>query len=337
MNTKLNLLRRFFNNKYSRSDYMEIKRLLDQQDSELEYLMQLHWKEFSRENLSDQKDLSHLFGAIEKRTKFARNISLARKLWSTYSKVAAVVAIPLLVALSILYVQFHGYLSQKDVFVNVVSPAGSRTSLNLPDGSTVWLNGESSIRYPAIFNGNRHVSISGEAFFKVHSDKEHPFLVAANGVTVRATGTEFDVAAYADENEIRVVLKEGKVTVRDEMQSMLKKMQAGYLLSYDKKTETLNYNTINATNYSGWINGKLIFENVSLKEVVNRMEHWYGVDIEIVDKELMQLHFKATFMDENVDQALKLLQSTSAFHYHYAKRNVRADGSYEHTKIFITK
>lgn len=337
MNTKLNLLRRFFSNKYSRNDYIKIKKLLEQKDSELESLMQMHWNEFDREILTRHKDISHLFDAINKKTTEKPTPSIYKKLLSTYSRVAAIIVFPLLIALGVLYFQFSDYLNQKDVFVNVVSPAGSRTSLNLPDGSTVWLNGESSIQYPAVFTENRHVKISGEAFFKVHSDQAHPFIVAANGIFVKATGTEFDVTAYPEDEDIHVILKEGKVTVTDEKQSISKRMDAGYLLTYNKKTEAINYSTIDATNYSGWINGKLIFENASLKEVVTRMEHWYGVDIEIVDKSLLQLHFKATFIDESVEEALKLLQSTATFHYRYAKRQVRPDGSYESARIFITK
>ena len=337
MNNKLNLLRRFFNNQYSRNDYFELRKLLFEQDSELEELLQLHWQEFNQEELKTHKDLSQLLNAVNLEMDEKVKTPFLRRMFSTYSQVAAILVIPLLLAIGVLYFQFNEYLHQKDVYVEVDSPAGARTILNLPDGSTVWLNGESQIQYPAVFSKNRKVEIKGEAFFKVHSDQAHPFVVTVNGIHVKATGTEFNVTAYDDDPDIGVILKEGKVAVLKSNQSVLKNMESGHLLRYNKATSSINYSQINADNYSGWINGKLIFENATMEQVVSRMKHWYGVDIEVSDKELLQLHFKATFIDESIDEALKLLQSTTTFNFHFAKRQIRPDGSYENAKIYITK
>lgn len=337
MNEKIKLLKRYFSNKYSRNDFLELKNLILSQGNELEELMNQHWDEFKNEDIHSRKDFAKLLPMFESENDKKVATPFFKKIVGAFSRVAAILILPLFLALGFLFFQFNEYLFQKNVYVEVSSPTGARTHLNLPDGSDVWLNGDSHIRYPAVFNNFREIEIDGEAFFKVKSDKEHPFLVSANGIYVQATGTEFNVLAYNDEAEISVILKEGKVAVLDSHQSELKKMEAGYQLNYLKKNGTIIYSEINAEDYSGWIQGRLIFRNASMTEVVNRMERWYGIDIEIVDKELLQLHFRATFIHENIEEAFKLLQSTATFNYHFAKRQTKEDGSYGNTKIFITK
>jgi transmembrane sensor len=337
MNDKLNLLRRYFSNKYSRNDYFELKRLLLSKNSDIESLIQSHWDEFKLEKPETRKDLTGILLNINHKIDKKSKNQLLKKIFITYSRVAAILVIPLFLALGFLYLQFNQYLLQKNVFVDLVSPVGSRTFLNLPDGTLVWLNGDSHIHYPAVFAKNREVKIEGEVFFKVKSDKKHPFLVEAKGIIVKATGTEFNVMAYNDVPEISVILKEGKVTVLNDRHSVIKEMESGYQLRYLEKSSSINYSEINATNYSGWIDGHLIFTYAPMAEVVVRMERWYGVDIEIIDKELLQLHFKATFIDESIEEALKLLQSTATFSFKFAKREANKDGSFEKAKIYITK
>ncbi|MGV8092905.1 MAG: FecR family protein [Mangrovibacterium sp.] len=336
MDQKLSLLKRFFQNRYSRNDYQELKKLLSARDPELGVLMQLHWDEF-RSGLKQHKDLSPVFEAINRELDKKTTVFPFRKWTQYWSRIAAILLLPLLLGSVFLYMQFRSYLSQQDVFVEVTSPAGSRTMFNLPDGSTVWLNGNSQIRYPAVFNENRKVEITGEAFFKVESDRENPFFVEAKDLFVRATGTEFNVLAYPDEAAVSVILKEGKVTVLDNRQSVLQEMTTGYLYQYDGQTVAGKYVEVDAENYAGWINGKLIFENATMEEVVRRMEHWYGVSIEIADKELLKLHFKATFINESIEEALKLLQSTATFNYRFIDRQIKADGSLEEAKIVMSR
>ena len=333
MNEKLSLIQRFFTNKYSRADYFQLKELLLDQESELEELMQKHWQEFVPDNQQQKKDLSEIISIINKNSK---TYSL-KKLFPYYSKIAAILILPLTIALTFLYFQFDQYLSQKKVYVEVNSPSGSRTFLKLPDGSAVWLNGNSQIRYPVVFNENRHVKIKGEAFFHVKSDKKHPFIVATDEILVRATGTEFNVSDYATDPDVRVILKKGIVAVMDTHHSILKNMEENYQLKYNKKTSAINYLPFNAKDYADWIHGRLIFEDAPMSEVVRRMGRWYGVNIKIIDKELLNLHFKATFTNESIDEALKLLQSTATFNYRVAKRQIRQDGSYDDSEIDITK
>ncbi|WP_430971618.1 FecR family protein [Sunxiuqinia rutila] len=331
------LIRRYFNNTYSRNDYLKMRVLVDDSGLELHKQLAKHWEDYKEEDLPPRKDLSAIQQQIEQQISPKNNSKLLKRILHSYSKVAAILAIPLVLALGLLYAQFNEYLFQKDVYVEVFSPSGAHTSLSLPDGSSVWLNGESRVRYPAVFNNDRRVRVEGEAFFKVKSDVENPFFVEAREIEIKATGTEFNVLAYQDEPEIDIILKEGTVTVSD-AGTELKQMQAGYLLNYRSNTRDFSYQKVDVESYADWINGKLVFENAPMPEVVKRMEHWFGVDIEIADPSLKQLHFKATFTHENLEEALKLLQLTETFSYRFVRHTEPLpDGTYEKTKVIISK
>ncbi len=334
MDDKPAILKRFFQNRYSRSDYHRLKKLLSAQDPEFEQLMQAHWNEFHPEG---SRDLTEVLTEINRRLDKGAGRDTAVRFLQVWSRVAAVLLLPLLVAATLVYLQLRPYRLQEDVFVEVSSPAGARTSLNLPDGSRVWLNGNSSIRYPGVFDHKeRRVKMTGEAFFKVSSDPEHPFLVEAGTLTVQATGTEFNVQAYPGEDRLSVILKEGKVAVLDPEKSVLQHMQAGYRYEYDHGKAKGQYIPANAESYSDWINGRLVFENATMEEVMERLKRWYGVQIEVTDNKLLDLHFKATFINESIDEALKLLQSTATFNYRFANREIAADGIPGKAKIVIS-
>ncbi|MGD9930683.1 MAG: FecR family protein [Mangrovibacterium sp.] len=337
MNRNTELLKRFFSNRYSRNDYQQLKGMLQENDPALEELMQQHWDEYQDEQLTQASSLSATQLILHRNIQPQAKHRIIKQAFNHFSKIAAILIIPLLLALGFLYIQLEDFLFQQQVVVEVASPTGSRTSLNLPDGSTVWLNGDSHIRYPAVFNESREVEIQGEAFFKVQSDTEHPFLVKANGISVEATGTEFNVSAYTDDPEISVILKEGKVAVLNDQQDELKQMASGYQFRYNPNTNASSYAPVNAEGYAGWINGRLIFENANMAEVAKRLERWYGVNIEVRDPELFRLHFKATFIHENIEEALKLIQATATFDYEFEKRNMKEDGSFTDARIIITK
>lgn len=331
------VISRFFDNKYSRNDYLRFKELLLEQEELLEEQIGLHWDEYQNQRLDRHKDLSEIYTRIDREIETSLREARWQKWVNLFSRVAAVLILPITLTLGILFFHLNEYLVQEDAYVEVRSPAGVRTSLNLPDGSMVWLNGGSCVRYPAIFNESRVVEMEGEAFFKVKSSQDYPFFVSTKNISIKATGTEFNVLAYHDESRTSVILKEGKVDVLDVDHHMIQKMEAGYQLQYCNESDHIEYSRFNVNDYSDWINGKLIFQNSSMEEVVRRMEHWYGVKIKIMDKELEELHFKATFTHENIEDAFKLLQSTKTFNYWFEKKQIKSDGSYENTKIFISK
>ena len=124
-----------------------------------------------------------------------RNIT--RILLVYWQRIAAILVIPLLIISAYLYLNKDNNLYDTVEYQEVKSPHGTFSEVRLPDGTNVWLNGGSSLKYPLTFRkGERSVFLSGEGYFEVHSDKENPFIVKTEQITLRATGTAFNIEAY---------------------------------------------------------------------------------------------------------------------------------------------
>ncbi len=289
-------------------------------------------------------DYQKLFQKIKEQTNekpvVQKTVRLPLSLRNFPRQWAALLAVAFLIGSLVSFLVFglSSMLKQKETFYEVMTPVGTRSEMLLPDGSKVWLNAGSKLRYSSDFSkNNRTLHLDGEAFFKVKSDKSHPFLVETHSLVVKATGTEFNVLAYSDDSDTQVVLKEGRVSVLDKKENEIKVMNEGHSLVLSKQLASFDYQKVNAEDYSSWIYGRLVFRNKSMKEVLLRMERYYGVHIEVADPELQNLHLKATFENESIEDALRLLESTAAINFRFEKRELREDGTYGTAKIIITK
>jgi ferric-dicitrate binding protein FerR (iron transport regulator) len=163
------------------------------------------------------------------------------------------------------------------------TPPGEQKHLQLPDGSEVWLNTTSSIRYPPNFTGNtRAVTINGEAYFKVAKNKAQPFVVTAGAMQVEVTGTEFNVMAYADEDTFRTTLLEGSVKVVNRQSAignntvvLMPGKQAVFIA--DSRFTIADADVEQAT---AWRNGNFHFNNEDIKTIMRQVARWYNIKVE---------------------------------------------------------
>lgn len=222
-------------------------------------------------------------------------------------KIAASIAI----ILSIAYGAFQiGYkTTNQSSPVTIACLAGEKATLTLPDGSSVWLNSESSLTYYNDFNkGKRNVFLNGEAFFKVESDKKHPFTVHALDMKVTATGTQFNVMAYDNEKHLQASLIEGIVKV--ETDKKFYRLKAGEMISVNKESKKITQQKINnELAILGWREGKLTFKNEPLSDLVRKFERFYNVDIEL-GQGLGNIRFSGTLQYESIDELLNILHET---------------------------
>lgn len=202
----------------------------------------------------------------------------------------------------------------------------------LPDGSVVYLNAGTQLRYKAAQN-TRDVYLEGEAYFKVKHDAEHPFIVHAGNIAVRALGTEFNVLAYPGEDHVEATLIKGKVQVTMEEKPDQKIILAPNEkftvvnkkifnkdttvrkeLSYEVKPVEMLHN-VNEVGEVVWMQDKLAFQNESFENLAKRMERRYNVHIIFYDEALKKELLSGIFKNENIQKALRVLEMTTPFQY----------------------
>ncbi len=177
--------------------------------------------------------------------------------------------------------------SSKVVMNRVEVPRGGEFSLVLEDGTQVWLNAESELRYPIHFRGEeRVVYLKGEAYFNVVKNSDAAFLVQVDEFTVKVYGTEFNVNAY-EADRVETVLTQGSVSMRcGDEEVMLKPNQKG---AYFKSDGTMRVEDVNVLSYVAWKNGDFIFKDESLESIMNKLARWYDLDVFYQNKELKEI------------------------------------------------
>ena len=259
------------------------------------------------------------------------------------SKAAAILLIPVLVLLFYTYHYQSALYAQLDVTPNyeIVSPPSSRVQFKLPDGTNVWLNQGSKMIYPQHFKGDsRIVQLVGEGYFDVAHDEKKPFIVETENVAVKAVGTSFNVKACAGDVNFEATLESGKVVLLKDTngrRSEICEMKPGDQFIFNETTTKYSLKTVNPAKYTCWKDGKLIFTEDHLNEVAERLSRWYNVKITLADPSLNSLTYTATFVDENLDQVLEMMEYIMPISYSVSARKRLLDGTFSEKEILIYK
>lgn len=259
------------------------------------------------------------------------------------SRAAVVLLIPAITLL--IYTQFFQtgqYAAQEiDQKIEVISPQGSRTFLELSDGTKVWLNHNSRLTYPQKFTGNlRTVKLLGEGYFEVSPNKAKPFIVESDGLIVKAVGTAFNVRAYKDGSDFETTLESGKVIIQGNVGSKKTKaikMEPGQHFVFDAATNHYSLNTEELTKYVSWKDGKLIFKDDHLDKVAEQLSRWFDVKIVLSDIKLKDLTCTGTFVNETLPQVLEMMEFVTPITCTISEREKMPDGTYSKKEIIIYK
>jgi transmembrane sensor len=190
--------------------------------------------------------------------------------------------------------------------------------LVLPDGSKVWINSSSSIRYPTRFTGKeRRVSVTGETYFEVAKDHAHPFIVHVNGVDITAVGTAFNINAYENEAGMKITLTEGKINIDDATQHAA--MEPGQQIFV--RGGQWQFMQADASTVTAWTKNQFKLKNTKIEEVMRMAERWY--DAQVIYEDQITDHFTGT-IDRNVpiSHLLKLLAATGQVHFRIAADSI---------------
>jgi transmembrane sensor len=310
------------------------------------------WEGFSSEDVIINEDhfelildkIHHRINLINNENQQPINRNIFKTIGYYLVRAAAVLFIPLLI--SFLIVLNKGQFTDQNFAhipsnnIEIVSPIGSRTYIELPDGTGVHLNHGSKLSYPQKFSGReRTVTLDGEAYFKVASDTKRPFRVEAANLVFTALGTEFNVMAYQGKSFLETALAEGRVLVQEKQEGNkllnVKEMEPGHLFHYNYEKNAYSYKSEDIRKYISWKDGVLIFRNDPLIEITDRLGRWYNVDFVFKNDELKNFPYTATFVDETLLQILDLLQMAAPMKYEVSSRIKQADGTFSKPQITI--
>ncbi|BDD08497.1 hypothetical protein FUAX_09290 [Fulvitalea axinellae] len=219
--------------------------------------------------------------------------------------------------------QKKGFQSIKEKYNTVKVPSGKRFSITLSDGTIVTLNSETELRYPVVFKGmERNIELlSGEIYCDVAKNKDKPFYVNSDRLRLRVLGTSFNFSAYKNENRNRTVLVEGRVAIMPRSKFFdLKKavaLEPGQSMVYDKTTKKVVMETVDVGVYTSWKDGKLIFQDVPLVEILPRLSRWYGRPIEDRTGRISSQGYSGILDKESFDEAILGLSKLCSFQYRY--------------------
>lgn len=216
-----------------------------------------------------------------------------------------------------------------DQFNTITTPNGGQYMVNLPDGTKVWLNAASSLKYPTQFAAaERKVELNGEAYFEVSKDKHRPFKVATGKQEVEVLGTHFNISGYADEKSIKTTLLEGSVRVSSIGNGQNVPANSVTIRPGEQSVMVMNKLAVHEADTEeaiAWKNGLFMFSGQDLAGIMKQAARWYDVKVEFEDEDLKKEVFKGTISRfENISQLLEVLESTGSVHFKIDGRRVIA-------------
>ena len=250
-----------------------------------------------------------------------------RKIISNVFKYAAVAVI--LIA-STVWATLYFSDNVQDITTNTLYvPAGQRAQLTLQDGTEVWLNAQSTLKYPSHFSKrSREVEITGEAFFDVAKDTKRPFIVSTQHIDMRVLGTQFNVYSYPEAGYIQTDLVEGSLMVyeKESPQASVTLNPAEQVVVKDGK---MSVGKIENADYFLWKNGIYTFDNERLLDIIEKLQLYYDVKIIVKDPEIFNVRYTGKFRQrDGIDEILRIIQRIRKF-------NIQKD--IENNVITITK
>jgi len=211
--------------------------------------------------------------------------------------------------------------------ITLLTAKGNVGEFTLPDGSRVWLNGESRLKYNAEFSGRtRDVALTGEAFFEVRKDTLRPFRVSMNDLQVEVLGTSFDAMNYAFGSSEEVVLKTGSVKISGEHLQRPVTLRPDERFSLDRLSKRACVEKVDARNYSQWFSPRLIFDNTPLKDIVINLERRYNIEISLSSNISPEKRLSLVVCHEPLEDLMEVMSSLMSIRY-------RIDGN----RVLITQ
>ena len=200
---------------------------------------------------------------------------------------------------------------EQPVFHTVKVPVAGEYHFTLSDGTKVWMNSDSELRFPVNFTSNRReIFIKGEAYFEVEPDRERPFIVHANQVSIQVLGTKFNVSAYGESQQVLTTLVQGGVNVK--YAGLQTELQPGFQAVTDIKAGTMDRREVEVGMYTSWTKGIFEYENMPLSDIAVQLSRWYDVRIIFAAPEFANRRFTGVVRKYDVlNDVLSIIEQTT--------------------------
>lgn len=243
-----------------------------------------------------------------------------KRMLRSLERVAACLALPFAVVSAYFAYDYYTSSNEEVPVIEVRSTSGMVSCTTLPDGSKVWLNSNSILRYPSRFTeDDRDVVLDGEAFFSVTKQDGRKFNVRAGDVLVEVRGTQFNVEAYSKKNgEIRTTLVEGKVNLycaNRDGETVCHEMNPGERLTYDKVSETATISTINPRTASAWKDGQICFDNTTLGDALRLVGNRFNIEFVVKNEALLSNRYTGTLTTQGLEAVMEYFRQTTRIHF----------------------
>lgn len=216
------------------------------------------------------------------------------------------------IAASVLFLLGVGFLfqlSNTEIKWNTVATKAETKKIQLPDGSVVWLDQNSSLSFPGQFRDTRDIKLNGEAFFEVVKDPKHPFVISSAGTVTKVLGTSFNIRAYASEQNVEVSVVTGRVSFADSASEQRLILLPGDMGRYKIAQRNMNKTKV-APNSMAWKTGTLIFDRALLPDVMTDLERYYNISLNIKEQSPAKISFTGKFEKQPLNSALDILRSS---------------------------
>ena len=207
----------------------------------------------------------------------------------------------------------HGKGMVTEEYNKLTTPVGGEYSLVLSDGTKVFLNADSELKYPVEFSdGKRIVDLKGEAYFEVHKDSLRPFVVRVNGAEVTVLGTSFNVNTYGDDGQIYTTLVNGAVRVSSVKNGQAEVLKPGMQSVMDVQSGQLTVREVDVEPYVAWREGRFVFRAMTLDLIMRQLQRWYDFEVFYQNSELKDYEFRGVIKrDMDLDKVLSVIKATT--------------------------
>ena len=207
----------------------------------------------------------------------------------------------------------HGKGMVTEEYNKLTTPVGGEYSLVLSDGTKVFLNADSELKYPVEFSdGKRIVDLKGEAYFEVHKDSLRPFIVRMNGAEVTVLGTSFNVNTYGDDGQIYTTLVNGSVRVSSMKNKQEEILKPGMQSVMNVQSGLLTVRKVDVEPYVAWREGRFVFRAMTLDLIMRQLQRWYDFEVFYQNSELKDYEFWGVIKrDMDLDKVLSVIKATT--------------------------